>query len=482
MRYWFFNGNDVVGPFTPKELAAESSFNAASLVCPETLSEKEDQWQPASSFAQLQPWITSEETDEAASLTLEEEMNTLLQEKSPLSFEKTTTDGPSLQLPKKPAAPGPIEDYFNHIQKEELGDILGIPAPAENSDMDLAHALEKQLAKTTSTRREEPVLNAADEQTVQQLQTAVATHHTATITEVFGAPAATVSQEPAHSPENSLPALPADDFMGMPTADTAPVVSTVPALAAPAEPEEPAPAMSAPAADWEEVTPAVQAPALAASVSTPAASDEPAEPADTVLPDPAQLRAEKVEVNSIKTHLKQTQEMKDVIQHTVAARPGLWERKATVGLLAVLVIIGSIFIIRQFPSRAAQAAPTAPAAPTTAARELLEPLPLAVPVPAAVAAPADRRQQALEIVQNYPLSGSRGTISRYLNRLYQTQLAQGYSGTWEAEPLHKNAYLVKYRLTKTRKEPIIYIFQADVDTGKLTGALNNISLDLVGKI
>ena len=69
-----------------------------------------------------------------------------------------------------------------------------------------------------------------------------------------------------------------------------------------------------------------------------------------------------------------------------------------------------------------------------------------------------------------------------LPHLYQTQLAQGYTATWGAEPLYKDTYIVKYRLTKTRKEPIIYVFQANVAANKLTGALNNISLDLVGKI
>ena len=85
-------------------------------------------------------------------------------------------------------------------------------------------------------------------------------------------------------------------------------------------------------------------------------------------------------------------------------------------------------------------------------------------------------------MQNYQLSGSRGTIASYFDRLYQTKKAQGYTGSWSAEPLHKSTYIVKYRLTKTRMEPIVYVFQADAASGKLTGALNNIALDLVGKI
>ena len=85
-------------------------------------------------------------------------------------------------------------------------------------------------------------------------------------------------------------------------------------------------------------------------------------------------------------------------------------------------------------------------------------------------------------MQNYQLPGNKGTVAAYLSRLYRSQLSQGYSASWSVEPLHKSTYIVKYRLTKTRMEPVVYIFQADVAAGKLTGALNNITLDLVGKI
>ena len=73
-------------------------------------------------------------------------------------------------------------------------------------------------------------------------------------------------------------------------------------------------------------------------------------------------------------------------------------------------------------------------------------------------------------------------MAAYLDHLYRDKLSQGYTGAWSAEPLHKNAYIVKYRLTKTRMEPIVYVFQADVSKGTLTGALNNVALDLLGKI
>ena len=112
--------------------------------------------------------------------------------------------------------------------------------------------------------------------------------------------------------------------------------------------------------------------------------------------------------------------------------------------------------------------------------ELLPDIP--VPPPPQTITEPSQENKALSLVQNYRLPGNKGTIAAYLNQLYRPQLTQGYTASWSVEPLHKSTYIVKYRLTKTRMEPVVYIFQADVEAGKLTGALNNITLDLVGKI
>ena len=498
MKYWFFNGSDVVGPFTPRELAAEKSFNENSLVCPEQFSAEEDHWRPALSFEEFQSLLSPSQP--LQSLTLEQEMNTLLKEKSPLAFEKTNTDNSGLQLPKKPAKPGPIEEYFNHIEKEDLGDILGIPAPAENSDMDLAQAIQHQLAKTSSTRRTKQELTPADNQTAQQLATpeelpeAAETHHVATATEVFAtrAPVSTALAEPEIAPTTSaeLTPLPETEFEGMPTADTAPVLSPVslanPAAqtAAPVPTEEPAtPQAAFREPEPEEIVPAPNAKTEELQQEINQAPQQEPEAEQPQVPP----RSEKVETSSINARLKQTQEMKDFLQKQTA-RPqtaARWERTSLIGLIAVLVILGTIFTLRQLQARPVTSEDTQAQTPATStAQELLAEVPPATSAPSAPApaAPLDARQQALNIVQNHTLPGGRGTLVNYLNTIYQTQLSQGYLGTWDAQPLHKSTYVVKYQLTKTRKEPIIYVFQADVAQGKLTGALNNISLDLVGKI
>lgn len=490
MKYWFFDGNDVVGPFSTRELVANKGFSATSLICPEEFSDDGDHWQPASLFADVRTLLTQNapEAPENAA-TFEEELNSLLKEQSPLSFDETPTDGPALEIPKKPSKPGPIEDYFNNIKEEDLGNILGIPDPNDNSDMDLAHALEKQLAKTSSTRRKQREEALPEEPPAEDPKEA--THHIATATEVFGTPPLLEDEPP------TLPPLPSSTLPVI-QSDKTPLSAQSAAVAKP-EADALQPTQQGeveilhPASDTIPGTDFAHAaqPESQVSPSTESAKekDEPG-----IIPDPALLRAEKIEVNSVRTRLKQTKEMKDFLNETQTShlkRQYKAQRKILVMLLAALAIMIALVCVLQFKKRPQKAAPatTLTAQASSYTQELLSDTPAQISTPVTVPAPTvavssdeSQEQKALDIVQNYQLSGDRGTIAAYLNRIYQTQLAQGYTATWGVEPLYKNTYIVKYRLTKTRKEPIIYVFQANVATNKLTGALNNISLDLVGKI
>ncbi len=490
MKYWFFDGSDVIGPFSPKELSEQKSFGETSLICPENFGEDGDHWQVAGTFDEFKPLFVrraAEQNDPS----LEQEMDTLLKEASPLAFDQTPTDSPSMQIPKKPAKPGPIEDYFNRVKEKDLGNILGIPSPADNSDMDLAHALEKQLAKTSSTRREKQSADeAVDEQTALELTQAQETHHVATATEVFAttfedkirqqtaakkATAVLEPDAPATMPLVELPQMPTLQ-QELPAAQPE---QTIPPL--PAEADEPAPAVP------EE--PVLETSQPQADTTAQSATPQNPEPGG-IIPDPAVLRTEKVEVNSVSARLKQTQEMKDFLRHTQHTqkikRQLVSHARLIVAGLAVVTVAGGLalaFAWRHKTHPAPQPAVAATTPQATKAAAHLKTQELLAEAPAAQTAPTNSgEQKALAVVYNYPLSNGRGTLGEYLSRIYQGQLSQGYLGSWEAEPLYKNTYIVKYRLTKTRKEPIIYVFQADVAKGKLTGALNNISIDLVGKI
>ena len=96
MKYWFFDGNDVVGPFTASELAANKGFSATSLICPEAFSDDGDHWQPALTFADLKPLFAKNPLDtQTGAVTFEEELDSLLKAGSPVLFEEVPTDGPA---------------------------------------------------------------------------------------------------------------------------------------------------------------------------------------------------------------------------------------------------------------------------------------------------------------------------------------------------------------------------------------------------
>ena len=617
MKYWLFDGSDVVGPFTPQELAARPGFAPTSLVCPENNSDQEDSWKMASAFEELsaEPAPAEEELDTD---TFDKEMDTLLKERSPLAgAQDPATEPPSsLKIPQKPAKPGPIEDYFNNMQGGDLGNILGIPDPNENSDMNLARTLAKQLNKTTPPAdkivdqdpfdefteepddkpqaKPEPAAPAVAKQiapqeenkaepasipmsaepeeemelTVHGAKTQILSDSSAGQNTPEEKPAEVAKSEPAQAeskptepgpkhpeltpgpteteskaattftlpvvdqPESELPPMPQGPEpvlpaeQEVPSADiAAPVMDeSAPATDTPLQnefetPKEP---VNPPADQPEQAEPAPQEikaasdPETTVVLATP--GDEPAtqgaevqelaqqdnEPVEDILVGALKVKAtpeiqEPIKsvpvmptVNQVRPRLKPTPEIQQFLTDTQNERiaPNRNNKKAMAALavLVALLAIGILLMFNPMPAdgqdKDAQNTPVStelvPEEKTIPATddEILPPAPPPAVKPQAVSA----SDKALSAVQNYTLSGGRGTVAAYLDHLYRDKLSQGYTGAWSAEPLHKNAYIVKYRLTKTRMEPIVYVFQADVSKGTLTGALNNVALDLLGKI
>lgn len=617
MKYWLFDGSDVVGPFTPQELAARPGFAPTSLVCPENNSDQEDSWKMASAFEELsaEPAPAEEELDTD---TFDKEMDTLLKERSPLAgAQEPATEPPySLKIPQKPAKPGPIEDYFNNMQGGDLGNILGIPDPNENSDMNLARTLAKQLNKTTPPAdkivdqdpfdefteepdeepqaKPEPVAPIAEKQiapqeenkaepasipmsaepeeemelTVHGAKTQILSDSSAGQNTPEEKPAEVAKSEPAQAeseptepgpehpeltsgqteseskaattftlpvvdqPESELPPMPQGPEpvlpaeQEVPSADiAAPVMDeSAPATDTPLQnevktPKEP---INPPADQPEQAEPAPQEikaasdPETTVVLATP--GDEPAtqgaevqelaqqdnEPVEDILVGALKVKAtpeiqEPIKsvpvmptVNQVRPRLKPTPEIQQFLTDTqnerIAHNRNNKKAMAALAVLVALLAIGILLMFNPMPAdgqdKDAQNTPVStelvPEEKTIPAPddEILPPAPPPAVKPQAVSA----SDKALSAVQNYTLSGGRGTVAAYLDHLYRDKLSQGYTGAWSAEPLHKNAYIVKYRLTKTRMEPIVYVFQADVSKGTLTGALNNVALDLLGKI
>ena len=617
MKYWLFDGSDVVGPFTPQELAARPGFAPTSLVCPENNSDQEDSWKMASAFEELsaEPAPAEEELDTD---TFDKEMDTLLKERSPLAgAQEPATEPPSsLKIPQKPAKPGPIEDYFNNMQGGDLGNILGIPDPNENSDMNLARTLAKQFNKTTPPAdkvvdqdpfdkfteepdeepqaKPEPAAPAVEkkiapqeekkpepasipmsaepeeemELTVHGAKTQILSDSSAGQDTPEEKPAEVAKSEPAQAesnptepgpehpelipgpteteskaattftlpmvdqPESELPPMPQGPEPVLPAeqeAATADIAAPVMDESAPAtdtplqnEFETPKEPVNPPADQPEQAEPAQQEIKAASDLETTVVlatpGDEPAtqgaevqelaqqdnEPVEDILVGALKVKAtpeiqEPIKsvpvmptVNQVRPRLKPTPEIQQFLTDTQNERiaPNRNNKKAMAALavLVALLAIGILLMFNPMPAdgqdKDAQNTPVStelvPEEKTIPATddEILPPAPPPAVKPQAVSA----SDKALSAVQNYTLSGGRGTVAAYLDHLYRDKLSQGYTGAWSAEPLHKNAYIVKYRLTKTRMEPIVYVFQADVSKGTLTGALNNVALDLLGKI
>lgn len=617
MKYWLFDGSDVVGPFTPQELAARPGFAPTSLVCPENNSDQEDSWKMASAFEELsaEPAPAEEELDTD---TFDKEMDTLLKERSPLAgAQEPATEPPSsLKIPQKPAKPGPIEDYFNNMQGGDLGNILGIPDPNENSDMNLARTLAKQLNKTTPPAdkivdqdpfdefteepedepqaKPEPAAPVAEKQiapqeenkaepasipmsaepdeemelTVHGAKTQILSDSSAGQDTPEEKPAEVAKSEPSQAesnptepgpehpgltpepteseskaattftlpvvdqPESELPPMPQGPEPVLPAeqeAATADIAAPVMDESAPAtdtslqnEFETPKEPVNPPADQPEQAEPAPQEikaasdPETTVVLATP--GDEPAtqgaevqelaqqdnEPVEDILVGALKVKAtpeiqEPIKsvpvmptVNQVRPRLKPTPEIQQFLTDTqnerIAHNRNNKKAMAALAVLVALLAIGILLMFNPMPADgqdkdeqntpvSTELVPEEKTIPATD-DEILPPAPPPAVKPQAVSA----SDKALSAVQNYTLSGGRGTVAAYLDHLYRDKLSQGYTGAWSAEPLHKNAYIVKYRLTKTRMEPIVYVFQADVSKGTLTGALNNVALDLLGKI
>lgn len=286
--------------------------------------------------------------------------------------------------------------------------------------------------------------------------------------------------------------------------ESAPQATQTPEETQPQEPEKESPQAAQVPAGERTPAPAAQDPVeeiMSGAVEVNTAPEVP-EPIKQVAP------VVEPQVNRVKPKLKKTPEIEQFLTEKILPvdEPPARRNKGVLwaGVLLVLLLLAGGFLLLLKP--AATKPETAPAAqPLTqsggAVEELMPDAAVQPEVPTAQealslpGAPSAKAKSvapaapelnpvdtARQIVQNYNLPNFNGKVSDYFDRIYKDKLAQGYSATWSAERLHNNVYIVKYRLSKTRSEPVVYIFQVDVARNKLTGALNNITLDLVGKI
>ncbi len=357
----------------------------------------------------------------------------------------------------------PIEEYFNTIKSGDLGNILGIPDAKENSDLSLSRALEKQFEKTDPglaqveeedpfdeftpkdkpQEKEEdlfPTPDDVDKKTEEQLKRSLPDLQTAEPLSLAGQ--ISLEQDPEQDPEKTEP--PTLQEMIVPEQEDDPTDKTVQTI-------------------LEEGT-----------VRLANTRREIQEPIKEVEPQPTKAPASQEEEDAADEFLK---------ERVVKQRPAGSMKFVFLILGVLLLLSGAVLNWLQPKEDSAPAQEPVVVEETIPAQEVQAPMaPSAREVIMKAQPPQDPVELAKEIVQKYDLGQGRGTVEEYLLKRYSKELSSGYAALWSAEPLHRDVYVVKYRLAKTRKEPIVYIFQADTAKKKLTGALNNITLDLVGKI
>ena len=87
----------------------------------------------------------------------------------------------------------------------------------------------------------------------------------------------------------------------------------------------------------------------------------------------------------------------------------------------------------------------------------------------------DIEEQVIDIVKNTNLAKKGESIGAYLQNTYGAE----YQYSWSAKPFTDNVYIVEFFASQVRSEPYVYLFRVDMDQKKITGALNNITLDLL---
>ena len=84
--------------------------------------------------------------------------------------------------------------------------------------------------------------------------------------------------------------------------------------------------------------------------------------------------------------------------------------------------------------------------------------------------------QTIDIVKNTMLKTKGKTIDEYFKSVFD----DSYQTSWSSKPFTDKVYIVEFFASQVRSEPYVYLFRVNTEQQKITGALNNITLDLLG--
>ena len=133
--------------------------------------------------------------------------------------------------------------------------------------------------------------------------------------------------------------------------------------------------------------------------------------------------------------------------------------------------------------RAAAAAPAPQAAQPAQLAQPVQPAKGGATAPAPAAQPPaadirDERPAAITLVKEFPLDGERGSIAKWLQYSFAATPGTQNDEKWDAGAYEENTYAVKYMVQPAGKEPITYLFEADLANQMVKG-MNAAAKDLL---
>lgn len=86
-------------------------------------------------------------------------------------------------------------------------------------------------------------------------------------------------------------------------------------------------------------------------------------------------------------------------------------------------------------------------------------------------------KKAIDIVKNYQLGEGKGTVEKWLSNSYT--VGREVKEEWSATLLTGSIFVVQYKVLRYKKEPIVYLFEVDVDKNEITRGINNNAIKLI---
>lgn len=468
MKYWLFEKGDVIGPFEIEALKSRADFSYTMLVCPESMADDHMYWKPASDFSDF--------------------FNTPPVAPAGMTAAPAKTQAPP-PLSAAELANLTVEQYFSEFYDKEsadLSDVLGIPKDLLDSDMYLGRFLNAKVGAGRINKKEIkriPVSPQNNEDTplpkpapkIIPGKTAWPKEPDPPSDAPHGDPVANF-QKPPSAEEAERAAIIKEILAAQsaPPQDSGPetVRLSLPEAVAPKKEEpkkEPAPLPVAAPEPEPAPRPAPEPEPKPEPAPQSKPAEQPAQSADHA--EHAALRRRDDNYNTLDYEIERVRISQEALKKQKKPK-----RNFIVYSAALLIfVLGGTFAAYNLPKIVKRAAP-APAVKTDPASAPAEPAPLPEVLPLIVQ--EQNKQLAIEITKKFRLSQNRGTMEDFFNKYFKNYFEQGYTASWICDEMHQDAYIVKYRLVRTRKEPIVYIFETNIKTKTLAG-LNNAALDLL---